>query len=436
MDGENLSPGIFRSKFVKYCLGMLVACTAIGVIMSSSYKSAGILYFGKSEGEVLVGGRERGLSTEINDDSSTISKFHFHAPLKAYSHAYEQYEKGLKNLRTLIVKFCNSPKPDGFPHQYKCQTSVLESEILYLRIRLLKPVNVLEFSSATGFSTMVILQALEDNGVGSLSIMDLCDTPWPDVLPDSIKPRLKKYIGDGRVTAEKVAKDTSFFDYLHIDTCHDEPCIQWYLQNILEKFTEKASKKTPVQVSMHDMFSNLPDSVVPRAFGRGEFSSIEGFIGLYFLAFSNTAKFLHSFANNKILFDAIQEKRVQVLGTKEANDRLFENKNWEKDYLCSIYFSVEAPPTYCHNCLGDLFAAHRCLLLFAISVDLKRNREPLFHSCCIDNIDGYSTKTNRPVFNNSSNEKFSLSKGRSSPRFMRYKTLLLAMRETSHDLKT
>ena len=97
---------------------------------------------------------------------------------------------------------------------------------------------------------------------------------------------------------------------------------------------------------------------MPSAFGRKEFSSVEGFIGLYFLAYSNAGKFMHSFANNKYLSDGIQKKRVQVMGEKEANDRLFNNQNWKIDYTCTIYFSVEAAPSYCHHCLGDLFIRH------------------------------------------------------------------------------
>ena len=50
---------------------------------------------------------------------SLTAEVNFQNPLEIYSNAYELYEKELKHLRSLIVKFCNSPKPSGFPHSHK-----------------------------------------------------------------------------------------------------------------------------------------------------------------------------------------------------------------------------------------------------------------------------------------------------------------------------
>lgn len=71
-----------------------------------------------------------------------------------YVDLYQKYDAELKDLRENWISFCSQKVPDGWPHKYYCSTSILETELLYLRIRYLKPRHILEVSSATGFSTL------------------------------------------------------------------------------------------------------------------------------------------------------------------------------------------------------------------------------------------------------------------------------------------
>jgi hypothetical protein len=88
--------------------------------------------------------------------------------------------------------------------------------MLYLRIRAFQPTNVFEFNSAMGFTSMVILQALADNGHGTLTSMDTFAMPWPYVLPPLFKSRLVQYAGNNRDNLALIFASHVRFDYIHI----------------------------------------------------------------------------------------------------------------------------------------------------------------------------------------------------------------------------
>jgi len=84
--------------------------------------------------------------------------------------------------RNVIGKFLNELKQDRRFIQY-VQSSlaevgryigeISEPEILYVIVRLLKPEKVVETGVAAGVSSAFILEAMDDNGIGTLYSIDL-----------------------------------------------------------------------------------------------------------------------------------------------------------------------------------------------------------------------------------------------------------------------
>ena len=182
-------------------------------------------------------------------------------PCLFYSKLYEQYAADLIRVRQLAARFCANAtdQQKNTPHLHHCLTGDMESEVLYLRLRHFRPTNVFEVSSALGYSTMWILAALEDNGHGTLHSFDLFETPFPHVLGDSHRGRWEFHRGDMKTTFKPVV-DAVPADYLHIDTCHDAPCIRWYLHNVLESVATQVRPSRPVQASMHDIYETYHPS--------------------------------------------------------------------------------------------------------------------------------------------------------------------------------
>ena len=189
-------------------------------------------------------------------------------PCLLYSDLYKQYADDLVRVRQLAARFCAAAtdQQKGTPHLHHCLTGDMESEVLYLRIRHYRPANVFEVSSALGYSTMWILAALEDNDNGVLHSFDLHETPFPHVLSDAHRGRWTFHRGDMKTTFRPVA-DARPVDYLHIDTCHDEPCIQWYLRNVMEVVAAQVGPARPVHASMHDIYETYypPAGLRPTA---------------------------------------------------------------------------------------------------------------------------------------------------------------------------
>lgn len=246
-----------------------------------------------------------------------------------YVQLYDKYRDGLRNLRGMMKRFCRRAKPSGFPHLGTCLTGTLEQEILYLRIRHLRPNYVLEASSATGYSTMVILQALGDNGRGRLISVDVFETPFPRELHENLRSRWNFVKGDMRETVPNILHSHSF-DYLHVDTCHDEECIQWYLRNIVQKI--RWSPNGSLHASFHDIFKCFDND--PQGL------SDEGALVLQHILHSSTQK-THGlcFGGENSIYAGIQRKRGEIFGQREARQLIGGLPElWKKrDYISTLY---------------------------------------------------------------------------------------------------
>lgn len=84
---------------------------------------------------------------------------------------YVTYKEGLADLHTWMVRWNEIDKDIvDICHPGMC---IEESELLYLRIRVSEPENVLEIGPACGWSSLVILTALVHNKKGTLYSFDI-----------------------------------------------------------------------------------------------------------------------------------------------------------------------------------------------------------------------------------------------------------------------
>jgi len=274
-------------------------------------------------------------------------------PCLLYSELYQKYATDLVRVRQLAARFCAqaTDQQKGTPHVHHCLTGDLESEVLYLRIRHFKPANVFEVSSALGYSTMWILAALEDNGHGVLHSFDLFETPFPHVLGDSHRGRWEFHHGDMLTTFKPIA-DSVPVDYLHIDTCHDESCIRWYLHNVLEVVAAQVHPSRPVHTSMHDIYETYysPAGVRPAAQSK-RLPLQEGNQVFEWLAFARAGVHMHTLgAGLGKVGECVRSARQDALHD-EAAVRVSGMERWNGDLAASIYFQLMPLTDSCKDCI-------------------------------------------------------------------------------------
>jgi hypothetical protein len=273
-------------------------------------------------------------------------------PLLDYSSLYQIYRADLSEATALARKFCSNEAAlrAGLPHYRACLTGLVESELLYLRIRFYKPKIVVEVSSALGYSTLWILLALEHNQAdGILYSFDVYETPFPSVLDEYLRERWIFIKGDMKNTYAPVASNLDI-DYLHIDTCHDEACIKWYLKNVLA--TAENSRTGVVHVSTHDAYemyykSNRNDGDKPAP---------EGALILEWIAFSCRARLFHTVAPGVSKFiQELVEKRNSILGSvleKNLIGDWWTSPPYHGDLMSTLYFDLisSSNEIQCKNC--------------------------------------------------------------------------------------
>jgi hypothetical protein len=274
-------------------------------------------------------------------------------PVALYAGLYHKFKDGLNETRSLAAKFCANAtvKPSSMPHYHHCLTGILESELLYLRLRCLKPAIVTEVSSALGYSTLWILSALHHNQHGVLHSFDVFDTQFPYVLGDDVRARWVFHKGNMQQTLPPVLAEHGV-DYMHIDTCHDDACVKMYLREVVGAVAATVTKERPVFVSAHDMYSTfyafpgnnpVPGSKAPLP---------EGVLLLQWLSFTGTARHLHTMAADvSAIGPSIQAVRRDVLG--DAASTQFDTwPEWKgKDFSASVYFELLGLSNMCKNCL-------------------------------------------------------------------------------------
>ena len=227
------------------------------------------------------------LSTTINLVPS-VPRPHPGVQLATISYGTTHIRKSLLKLIDELQNFCGASNDSGFSDlPLKCMIDDLEIEMLYFSIRLLKPKVVWEISPAHGFSTTAILNALEENGEGTLYSFDIIDSSLANV-PQRLQHRWKLVLGDALHAvigqSQKLLYPTP--DFVFLDSMHTIEFGQFYAGKLLPAL---ASRHT--HVAMHDVYN-------PTLFGEHckedvlcrHRPSVEGTVVTDWLGFSTISK--------------------------------------------------------------------------------------------------------------------------------------------------
>ena len=107
----------------------------------------------------------------------------------------------------------------------------------YLISRLLRPTLVIETGVANGVTSAFILQALAENGHGSLHSIDLpplgrsVDHPVGTLIPDRLRGRWQLHVGSSRTELPKVMDGKTVDVFLH-DSAHTYRTMSWEFATI------------------------------------------------------------------------------------------------------------------------------------------------------------------------------------------------------------
>jgi predicted O-methyltransferase YrrM len=107
----------------------------------------------------------------------------------------------------------------------------LESEILYLLLRIEQPEVVVEISPSGGWSTSWILHALRDNGHGHLHSFDIVSDSTRNLPSDLTSGRWTFSQGDVRTSS----KIPDRIDFLFLDSDHTAEFADWYIGMLIRR---------------------------------------------------------------------------------------------------------------------------------------------------------------------------------------------------------
>ena len=158
----------------------------------------------------------------------------------------------LKSLIATLKEFCGADNYSGSGSlPLKCMMDDLEVELLYFTIRTYKPSVVWEISPAHGYSTTVILTALNMNGQGTLYSFDVMDSSKKHVPPD-LHSRWKLVIGDAMETVLSARGEARYPypDFLLLDSVHSREFGVFYITKLLPALNVKQFR-----VALHDVYN-------------------------------------------------------------------------------------------------------------------------------------------------------------------------------------
>ena len=121
----------------------------------------------------------------------------------------------------------HSAYDDGFPTGSLWR---VEGQFLYALIRALKPRNVLELGTWHGASATHILQALRDNGNGTMDCIDnraYGDIVIGDMIPDGLRPFATMHATSLEEAIEIALEEHYTYDFIFEDAMHDAPQVEF-----------------------------------------------------------------------------------------------------------------------------------------------------------------------------------------------------------------
>ncbi len=176
--------------------------------------------------------------------------------VQAVSELYVKYQDDLSAVRDRQRDFLQRRGKS-----MKAQLDDYEAEITYLLLREYRPEAVVEIGTFCGWSTMWILSALRDNGIGHLYSFDIVDHVVSNVPDDLSAARWTFTKGDVRETLGGIVTSA---DYLFIDADHGARFGRWCVENVFPM----VRPGTPT--SVHDVFHGRLAEADQRGFGPHE----------------------------------------------------------------------------------------------------------------------------------------------------------------------
>jgi hypothetical protein len=163
--------------------------------------------------------------------------------LAAYYPALKQH---FKSNPTEIVNYLRESKYSGYPVEPGGSVWASEGKFIYVMVRILKPRTILEIGNYMGRgSTNHILQAVEMNGTGEVTLLDIIERMEYDRLHSR---NFNRVLEDSLVYLQRPMS----FDLVIQDGCHEYEHVKKELALLAKNNSE------PFWIWGHDYFQNIP----------------------------------------------------------------------------------------------------------------------------------------------------------------------------------
>lgn len=159
------------------------------------------------------------------------------------------YKKELDELESHVEKFFRKLELEKYPSKdkpYPIEYSINPDsrEFLYFLVRLVKPKKIIETGVAYGLSSAYILQALQDNGYGTLYSIDSVFRPWHSekmigsIIPEHLKKNWNLILGKSSEKLKNLFEDLENVDIFIHDSLHTYENMTFEFNIALENLKE------------------------------------------------------------------------------------------------------------------------------------------------------------------------------------------------------
>lgn len=148
---------------------------------------------------------------------------------------YEQFYKSLNISDKDLQKYMGESKYEGYPIEQGGSVWTQEGKSIFSLIRHFKPKRILELGNFKGVSSNHILQAVEKNGFGEVTLLDIED----QIDYERIHNRLFNRVIENSLNYLS-GENNIDFDFIVVDDCHEYEHVKRELELIYEK--NKCSK--------------------------------------------------------------------------------------------------------------------------------------------------------------------------------------------------
>lgn len=176
-----------------------------------------------------------------------VAGIHASVLVDGYQTLYAKHAAQWLAVKDKLTQFCQQTSSTG--KRPSCLSDDLEMEMSYFRLRAFRPKLVWEISPADGFSTLMILSALADNGDGGKLVSFDVRNSAESFVPAEFRRKGRWELRVGDVRRLNLSNE-HLPDYLFLDSWHSYEMAQFYTTKLLPSFKPKH-----VPVSLHDAYN-------------------------------------------------------------------------------------------------------------------------------------------------------------------------------------